>query len=360
MNTCARRGFGLVELMVALAISSLLLLGITQLFISSKDSYRIIEGLSRLQENARFAIDSLSRDLRQSGLYGCRSGVAMWGDGQIPRFQNAIDPGGTNFATAFNNGNALQGFDVNNAQSSAWLPAVPAGAIAAPPNAQLPGSDVLVIRGSLGAGRRVRVAPETGTKIELEDDIDADDFTADELLLITNCDGATLFTAGAVRDTLNEIDSTQNDLGQPFDNTAEIYKARTIVYFIRNNTDGVSSLFRREFGRDMTVTPRARELVTGVQNMQILYGVDGVRGVPDTVADAYLDANQLAGSARVTMNDVVSLRIGLLMVTPDEVRRQAATTAPIPVLGVNVPQRADGRSLHQLVVSTITLRNRAL
>jgi type IV pilus assembly protein PilW len=62
-----RRGFTLVEILVALAIGALLTSGFVQIFSSSKKTYLIQDNLSRLQENARFAMDFLARDIRMAG-----------------------------------------------------------------------------------------------------------------------------------------------------------------------------------------------------------------------------------------------------------------------------------------------------
>lgn len=62
-----QRGFSMVELMVALVLSTLLIGGIIQLFIGTKQTYRFHEALSRIQENGRFALDSMSNDIRMAG-----------------------------------------------------------------------------------------------------------------------------------------------------------------------------------------------------------------------------------------------------------------------------------------------------
>ena len=61
------KGFSIVELLVAITISSLLLLGVTKIFIDTKASYNLREGLSRLQENGRFAMDLAQISFRQTG-----------------------------------------------------------------------------------------------------------------------------------------------------------------------------------------------------------------------------------------------------------------------------------------------------
>ena len=69
-----QRGLSLIELMVAMLLSMLLLLGATQMFITSKQSYSNNTDLARIQENARFAMEFIGYDLRNAGFKGdCRT-----------------------------------------------------------------------------------------------------------------------------------------------------------------------------------------------------------------------------------------------------------------------------------------------
>ncbi|GAB6041032.1 PilW family protein [Endothiovibrio diazotrophicus] len=63
-------GFTLTEILVALAIGSLVLLGITSLFVNSSDSNRKLSLAGELIENGRFALDLLFDDVRHAGFYG--------------------------------------------------------------------------------------------------------------------------------------------------------------------------------------------------------------------------------------------------------------------------------------------------
>lgn len=63
-------GFTLVELMVAMTIGLLVVAGATQLLISSQQSYRFQTALANMQDNGRFALDTLTRELRQTAYYG--------------------------------------------------------------------------------------------------------------------------------------------------------------------------------------------------------------------------------------------------------------------------------------------------
>jgi type IV pilus assembly protein PilW len=64
------RGFSLVELMVALLITTLLVAGIGRIFLSAGKSARLQDSLARMQENGRYAMALISTDLRRAGYLG--------------------------------------------------------------------------------------------------------------------------------------------------------------------------------------------------------------------------------------------------------------------------------------------------
>jgi len=66
-NSIWQGGLTLIEIMVALLIGAFLLAGVIQIFIANKQTYRVQENLSRIQENGRFAVDYLSRYIRMAG-----------------------------------------------------------------------------------------------------------------------------------------------------------------------------------------------------------------------------------------------------------------------------------------------------
>lgn len=71
-----QQGFSLIELMVAITISLILLAGVGQIYLSSKTSYNLQDGMGRLQENARFALDIMSHSIGQGG-YASPSSTAI-------------------------------------------------------------------------------------------------------------------------------------------------------------------------------------------------------------------------------------------------------------------------------------------
>ncbi len=60
------RGMSLVELLLAMLIGAILLIGLVQIVAGARSSFRLQEGMAELQENGRFAVDSLANVLRQS------------------------------------------------------------------------------------------------------------------------------------------------------------------------------------------------------------------------------------------------------------------------------------------------------
>lgn len=51
------KGFSILEILIAITISLILMLGILQIFISNKNTYRLENSLGLLQENSRFLLD---------------------------------------------------------------------------------------------------------------------------------------------------------------------------------------------------------------------------------------------------------------------------------------------------------------
>jgi len=69
-DTKKSAGFTLVELTIALALGIIISGAAVKLYLESKISYAQDEEMARLQENARFALDYLKREISLSGFYG--------------------------------------------------------------------------------------------------------------------------------------------------------------------------------------------------------------------------------------------------------------------------------------------------
>jgi type IV pilus assembly protein PilW len=74
MNTMWRqRGMTMVELLVALAIGSFLMVGAVQVYNQSRQEFVINESIARVQETAQFAMDTVEADLRMASNWGRNS-----------------------------------------------------------------------------------------------------------------------------------------------------------------------------------------------------------------------------------------------------------------------------------------------
>lgn len=65
------RGFGLIELLVALALGLILVLGVVQIFIAAKNTYVSQNSAAAMQEDARFVLSKMIQEIRMVGMFGC-------------------------------------------------------------------------------------------------------------------------------------------------------------------------------------------------------------------------------------------------------------------------------------------------
>lgn len=65
------RGFGLIELLIALALSLVVVLGVAQIFISAKNTFVSQNAAANMQEDARFVLSKMIQEIRMVGMFGC-------------------------------------------------------------------------------------------------------------------------------------------------------------------------------------------------------------------------------------------------------------------------------------------------
>ncbi len=65
-----QQGFTVVEVLISLLLGLLIIGAVIAIFLGSKQSYLIHESLSRIQENGRYALSTLGRDIRLAGHLG--------------------------------------------------------------------------------------------------------------------------------------------------------------------------------------------------------------------------------------------------------------------------------------------------
>jgi type IV pilus assembly protein PilW len=82
------RGFSLVELLLALAVGLILILGVSQVAISSRATHASQQAAMLLQDDARFVLGKLVQDIRQAGMFGCLATAFI--DNAPPAFDRPV------------------------------------------------------------------------------------------------------------------------------------------------------------------------------------------------------------------------------------------------------------------------------
>src|SRR5690554_6918294 len=179
-----QQGLSLIELMIAITLGLVLMGGVIQMFLSSRQVFSTQQAMSRIQESGRLSIEFMTDDIRMAGYAGCAD--------RNTRFENDLPENnvfndftaGSDFAF-----NSISGFASGNLPSGLTLDPV---AVA--------DSDVLVVRYAGGAPHIVATDVTPGEiKLLAEGVIPAGNcvngICKDATLLVSNCTGGHIFKA---------------------------------------------------------------------------------------------------------------------------------------------------------------------
>ncbi len=381
-------GLSLIEVMIALLIGSLLILGLVQVFSASRAAYQLSEGLARTQENARFAIDFLQRDIRMAGHFGCVNDQAHFvkneGDPTV-RFSPSI-PSGSGHALDFSV--TIQGYEAQDTApgqdltlGAVWpaAPGLPAHIQALNP---LPGSDILVLRYLHGEGAPVTAIAPGGSGEALTVDtnrwsaLTSGGVAAPVLYGISDCNHADVFQGVAAPTTTVTTAANYNfgDRYTPFPNgLTTLYRAESLAYYIAAGATGEPALWRaRADATGAYPVADREELVEGIENLQILYGQDDVDVISSTtppvgnINEQHTAAGVVAGAGTAAARAAEWRRVGLVQVgllvrspNPAAAGQADAAAQRQRVLGVEfVPGATNDTRFRSSYEATIALRNR--
>lgn len=70
-NIKLQRGFNLIELMIAMVLGLIVSLGITQVFLSAKNTYVTQNAAAGIQEDGRFILSKMLQEIRMVSTFGC-------------------------------------------------------------------------------------------------------------------------------------------------------------------------------------------------------------------------------------------------------------------------------------------------
>ncbi len=323
-NPPRQYGITLIELMVALTISAILTAGAIQIFQSSRAGFRNNEALARVQENGRFSMDFLKKDVRGLGFGGCA---------QEPEVNSQL-----NSSASFD----IDGPPIQGGEGTGINIITATGA-----------SDSLTLRGTTNKqNMNLSNNINSGENVQVQDPDPP--VSNGDILMITDCENADAFqvtgnpsgsaithnSGGGVTPGNNS-----DDFSTGYGDDANVLAAREATYRLATDADGNPHLERQ-------INDEAPEvLVDNVVDMQLLYGVDPSS---DNVPDAYLAADQVTTVG--TWNDVVAVRARLTVRSNE----QAIVADPVEIDfdGDGGTEAAPDNRFYQTFTTTIAIRNR--
>ena len=345
----AQPGFSLVELMVAMALGLLLVVGVGTVYLGSRQTYIQQEALARMQEGARYAFELLTLDIRQAGYTGC-----------APIDDTFSTLNGTDW---YNNLSALP---LAGYESGAGLPTDVSGALA---NTDA----VSVLRVDENSDYFVDSHNGPSAQFQLQAN---HDLKEGQILTVVppDCSQAIVFQMTNVNDN-DTIDVVVHNTGESspgnstkcladpadpvcasestFPNLPENSRIMRLIgniYYLGTGESGQPALFRESLGvSGGNAQASASELVEGVEDMEILYG-------EDTTGDNNVDS-YVAADAAVDWSNVLAVRVSLLMRSVEN--NVVSDSQQIEFAGetINAGVGAD-RRLRKVFTTTIAVRNR--
>jgi type IV pilus assembly protein PilW len=240
-------GMTMVELLVALAIGSFLIIGAVQIYNQSRQAFIINESIARVQETAQFAMDTVEADLRMASNWGLNSrGVAVEGRSLVSNVNPLALPTPQDCGPdwAIDLGRPVEGF--NNGYG---LPCAAVGGIQA-------NSDTITSRRAT-----VNAVPLEAGRLQVQS---------------TRIQGQ-LFADGAIPEGFSTTDSQTHNL---LVNTYYVAPTSNLI-------PGVPTLRRKSLvSRAGGPAIIDQEVAPGVENIQIQLGIDVDR---DNTVDRYVN-----------------------------------------------------------------------
>jgi type IV pilus assembly protein PilW len=328
-----QRGLTLVELMVSLVLSLVLTLGAVQLFTGSKQTYQLSDALARVQENGRFAVDLLARDIRQAGFTGC---VAT------PDFSNLLNatPWQYDFAQP------IFGYE---GDASTFPTELTAGSGPAWAGADDP--DAIVVLFGDSEQELAVTGPSTPNPAAPVEVAAGPAWDVGQAVVITDCSRAALFRLSAAKPASGTTLAHAAGVGTPANCSANLHDScgagvdisllrpyppdisrvlplRARGYYVANTnrTDVAGNPVPALYRQRLVATGLTRdELIEGVSNLQVTYGIAPVNA---RSAEKFITADQVTAAEWAR---VVAVRILLTVrsVTDPEVERNFSTTVAI-------------------------------
>ena len=312
-----QRAFSLVELLVAMVLGLLLTGGMISVFAGNRASSELNVAITTMQESARYALDAIAADVRNSGYQGClgvQSGATRIAAKDAPT---------ANFLASATSGSLIE-------KDNDWEPDPPPTFVESD-HVAIEGTHAISLQFgdpniSLIAQQMQTVATGANPAGIVWTKRALDGIAAGDFAIVSNCERADLFAISKIKNgrglfhkaTHNKTGSLSAAYGdvRTIGQTA-VMPFRSNVYYVgdtgRDSESGgdILALYRQTLPYASTNLPT--ELVAGVENMRIAFGVRDSGGTL-----RYVTPDSTAFSpARVE-----SVRIGLLMASREQITSQ--------------------------------------
>lgn len=339
-------GLSLIELMIAITLGLVLMTGVVQVFLSSKVVFSTQQGMSRIQETGRLAVDFLARDIRMAAFYGCYRPKPGALNAELQNGDLVIEGLYGNFFEG------VRGYDSIDA-----LPGKvdDLGASLTPLEDKT--ANVLVLHTANAVGLPLSKANDnSGVYAYSPEALDSKGCVAgmceDSAVVVSDCFKARVFQVAEAPSLAGTEVYLKHNEGwgggiTPTENftVGEVSAMNTVVYFLAEGPTGTPSLWQK------TNADTALELLEGVEHMQVTYATDDNTN--------YRLASALANT---DWPKVISVRIELVVRSLEN--NVIETTQPYTFAGalVTPPDTASGvkdRYLRQVFNATVGVRSRA-
>ena len=335
-------GFSLVELMIAITLGAIILAAVSMTFVSSKRTYSTQNRLARLQEDARFAVLYLTRDIRMAGYSGCMDDVS--------NINNTLNVSNFVFDTSV----AMEGIEKVSGAGT-WYPS---GDVSLPANMK-EGTDAILIRMADSSGSVSISKPMPNVSAELNVST-AFGLKEDDIIVLSDCASADVMQITAVQTSSNKIqhnaggsspgNSTQKLSKSYSPPAAKVMKFVSRLYYVKDAVGAAPpTLYRRDnLGAE-------QPLVENIEDFQITYGVD--TDATDGIPNVYLRAGEAGLQTAAEWARVKSVRFGILVRTPNDKDVDVDIHTDYNINGKTFTVAAGDKFQRRVFTTTVQARN---
>jgi type IV pilus assembly protein PilW len=356
-------GFGLIELMIAMALGLFVVAGVLVVFIAQRQVYQSSNSQSLIQDadNAISAI--ITPVVRGAGFTGCASlagGVKAY-------------PSATTTPLTFNTTSPVQGFDsktipsplvdgaTNDTSAGDWSPSLDASFITA--GGVAPGSDVLVLIGAPPGAAPVGVTAFGSGTITVNTTLNTSTLTLTppQMVAVSDCGKSSIFQVNQISSAASPVLTyAAGPNGTPlYPVSSQVIPIQQTAFFVAKGNAGQSALFETVMTIPSGGTAanaawsKPVEIVPGVLNMQALYGVASSSGAT-TAATAYVNAANVTNWALVN-----TVKLGFLIEGNAASSTASTNQTTFPLFSSTLTVPADSRLRHTFFM-TANIRNTTL